>query len=156
MGMSARQERSVKAARLKKQQLQFFKAFGKRNQLRLREAHRGAGVVEMRLRLCDIGEEVGEHERHGKNVAVDRVAPEAATVGKADGVAGFGWLVHALGSGSGLAIEPGLEIGEGGADTPAAAFGDLEGGLLRHGPAGGEEVSQFLRLRRQELHGLEP
>ena len=112
--------------------------------------------LEMRLRFREIGEDMSEHRWHGNDVAMDRVATEASTIGKADGVAGFGWLVHDLDSGSGLAINPGLEIGEGGPNAPSAAHRDLGGGLLRHGPAGGEEVSQFLRLRRQEFHGLEP
>ena len=60
-----------------------------------------------------------------------------------------------VGFGSGLAVEPGFTIGEGGPDAAAATFGDLGGSPPRHGPAGGEEVSQFLRLQRQELHSLE-
>ena len=61
-----------------------------------------------------------------------------------------------MGLGSGLAIEPGFEIGQRGPDAAAAAHRDLGGGLPGHGPSRDEEVGQFLRLRRQELHGLEP
>lgn len=65
-----------------------------RDQLRLGKAQRGAGVFDMGLRRFEVVEGVGEGGRHGNDVALDREATEAATVGEADGVAGF--RVHQL------------------------------------------------------------